>query len=166
MMDVEIRQASADDLELLMQWRMEVLREVFSIPPDQTMTKLEAENRHYYRETLANGGHIACFALLHGEIIGCGGMCLYQEMPSPDNLNGKCAYLMNIYTRPAFRNHGVGKRVVCWLIRQAKEKSVTKIYLEASEAGRPLYREMGFADMTGYMKWKEDETDPALCKAY
>ena len=40
MMDVEIRQASADDLELLMQWRMEVLREVFSIPPDQTMTKL------------------------------------------------------------------------------------------------------------------------------
>ena len=70
MMDVEIRQASADDLELLMQWRMEVLREVFSIPPDQTMTKLEAENRHYYRETLANGGHIACFALLHGEIIG------------------------------------------------------------------------------------------------
>src|SRR5699024_4612291 len=133
---------------------------------DQTMTKLEAENRHYYRETLANGGHIACFALLHGEIIGCGGMCLYQEMPSPDNLNGKCAYLMNIYTRPAFRSHGVGKRVVCWLIRQAKEKSVTKIYLEASEAGRPLYREMGFADMTGYMKWKEDETDPALCKAY
>ena len=30
-MDVEIRQATVDDMELLMKWRMEVLHEVFAL---------------------------------------------------------------------------------------------------------------------------------------
>ena len=43
----------------------------------------------------------------------------YHEMPSPDNPNGKCACLMNIYARPPFRRQGIGDRIVCWLIGQA-----------------------------------------------
>lgn len=85
---------------------MEVLHEVFSIPSERSVTELESENRRYYQTELPQGGHIACFAYVGEEIVGCGGICLYHEMPSPDNLNGKCAYLMNIYTRPQFRGHG------------------------------------------------------------
>ena len=55
-------------------------------------------------------GPLACFAYVGNEIVGCGGICLYQEMPSPDNPSGGCAYLMNIYTRPEFRGQGVGKK--------------------------------------------------------
>ncbi len=29
---------------------------------------------------------------------------IIEELPSPDNPSGKCAYLMNIYVREAFRN--------------------------------------------------------------
>lgn len=152
-MEIQIRQATIGDLDLLMQWRMEVLHEVFSIPSEQSVAELEAENRHYYRAELPRGGHIACFAYHGEEIVGCGGMCLYQEMPSPDNPNGKCAYLMNIYARPQFRRHGVGDTVVRWLLDRAKQLGVTKIYLETSEAGRPLYREIGFAEMQDMMKW-------------
>ena len=152
-MEIQIRQATIGDLDLLMQWRMEVLHEVFSIPSEQSVAELEAENRHYYRAELPRGGHIACFAYHGEEIVGCGGMCLYQEMPSPDNPNGKCAYLMNIYARPQFRRHGVGGTVVRWLLDRAKQLGVTKIYLETSEAGRPLYREIGFAEMQDMMKW-------------
>ena len=151
-MGLEIRQATIHDLDLLMQWRMEVLREVFAIPPGQPVAALAEENRRYYQAELPRGGHIACFALLDGEIVGCGGMCLYQEMPSPDNPNGKCAYLMNIYARPPFRRRGVGGAVVRWLVDQAKRRGIPKIYLETSRAGRPLYREIGFAEMPDMMK--------------
>ena len=36
-MDVVIRKAELQDLDLLMRWRMEVLHEVFSIPADQPL---------------------------------------------------------------------------------------------------------------------------------
>lgn len=81
-------------------------------------------------------------------------MCLYREMPSPDNSSGQCAYLMNIYVRPRFRGHGAGDAIVRWLVGQAAQRGIPKIYLETSDAGRPLYQETGFADMTGYMKFE------------
>lgn len=151
-MNITIRQAGLEDLDRLMQWRMEVLHEVFSIPAEQSMTQLEQENRRYYQEALPTGGHIACFALLGEEIVGCGGMCLYREMPSPDNPTGRCAYLMNIYAKPRFRGQGVGRTVVGWLARQAMERNIPKIYLETSDAGRPLYQKMGFAELPDMMK--------------
>ena len=155
-MEIQIRQATIQDTDLLMQWRMEVLREVFSISPDRSVTELEAENRRYYQEELPRGGHIACFACMGEEIVGCGGMCLYDEMPSPDNPNGKCAYLMNIYARPQFRGCGIGHAIVRWLIGQTEQHGVSKIYLETSEDGRPLHREMGFREMPDMMKLSKE----------
>ena len=80
-MDVVIRKAELQDLDLLMRWRMEVLHEVFSIPADQPLAELEAENRRYYQKELPQGGHIACFVYIGEEIVGCGGIpdeCLCQ----------------------------------------------------------------------------------------
>ncbi len=155
-MEIQIRQATIQDLDLLMQWRMEVLHAVFSIPSGQSAPELAEENRRYYQQELPRGGHIACFAYRGEEIVGCGGICLYPEMPSPDNPNGKCAYLMNIYARPQFRRQGVGGRIVRWLIGQAKQRGATKIYLETSGAGRPLYREIGFQEMPDMMKLRKE----------
>lgn len=100
-------------------------------------------------EICITGRHIAC----QGEdIIGCGGICLYQEMPSPDNFSGHCAYLMNIYTCPEFRGRGVGEMIVRWLVGQAVQRNITKIYLETSKPGRKLYEKTGFLDMPDMMK--------------
>ena len=134
-MEIQIRQATIQDLNVLMQ----------------------SENRHYYQTELPQGGHIACFAYVGEEIVGCGGICLYHEMPSPDNLNGKCAYLMNIYTRPQFRGHGIGNRIVRWLVEQARQRHISKIYLETSNKGRPLYQTIGFADMKDMMKLSREK---------
>lgn len=152
-MNITIKKAEIEDIELLVKWRIEVLREVFEIPFDLSLDELRAENEKYYLSELASGGHIACFAYLDGTIIGCGGVCIYREMPSPDNFTGMCAYLMNIYTRPDYRKMGVGNEIVNWLIKRAEEKGITKIYLETSEAGEKLYRKIGFSDMENMLKF-------------
>ena len=36
-MEIQIRQATIQDLNVLMQWRMEVLHEVFSIPSELSL---------------------------------------------------------------------------------------------------------------------------------
>ncbi len=149
--DIIVRQATAGDLDVLLEWREEVLHCVFSIPAGTDITGLMQSNRDYYEKALANESHIACFAEVDGMIIGCGGLCLYDEMPSPDNPTGRCAYLMNIYVRPQYQGHGTGKRIVRWLVGQALAKGIKKIYLETSEAGRMLYSFLGFSDMKDMM---------------
>ncbi len=142
------------DLQQLILWRMEVLRCVFSIPEDADTQELEQRNRLYYARHLADGSHIACIALMEGEAVGCGGICLYEEMPSPDNPTGRCAYLMDIYVREPFRRKGAGRRIVDWLVERAHEQGITKIYLETTSSGRALYESSGFEDMKGMMIWK------------
>ncbi|RAX19620.1 MULTISPECIES: GNAT family N-acetyltransferase [unclassified Actinomyces] len=151
-MGIEIEQVGIARIDELLAWRMEVLREVFGTALDAAPTRLERANRAYYERELPTGGHIACLAWLDGEPVGCGGVCLHTEMPSPDNPSGRCAYLMNVYTRPAFQGRGVGAAVVDWLVRQARARGAGKVYLEASDAGRRLYESTGFTDMADMMR--------------
>lgn len=149
---LEIKEATAADVELLMQWRMEVLHEVFAIPADADTAELEHTNRAYYRQQLREGGHVAVLAQVDGVTVGCGGLCLQQEMPSPDNPDGRCAYLMNVYCRQPYRLQGVGREIAGWLVARAKAMGIGKIYLETSAAGRRLYRSLGFAEMKDMMR--------------
>lgn len=73
-------------------------------------------------------------------------------MPSPDNLTGMCAYLMNIFTLPEYRGQGIGEKTVRWLINRAKERGIEKICLETSDAARKMYGRIGFSPMTDYLK--------------
>lgn len=152
MNEITLRLANIQELERLLAWRKIVLKEVF---PDCTEEKLNAvieENRLYYLRTLPKREHIACFACCGEEIIGCGGLCLYSEMPSPDNPNGKCGYLMNIYVLQKYRQNGTGKKIVEYLVGQARQQDAGKIYLEAATGTVPFYKSAGFSDMRGYMK--------------
>ncbi|MGI6110542.1 MAG: GNAT family N-acetyltransferase [Eubacteriaceae bacterium] len=154
-MDIVISRASVDDLDKLMAWRMEVLDVVFGIPADADTRELREANRKYYLEKLPDEEHIAVFADVDGTTVGCGGLCLYQEMPSPDNPDGKCAYLMNIYTRKAYRGQSIGKTIAGWLTKEAERRGISKIYLETSQSGRRMYEGLGFRDMEDYMKLAE-----------
>lgn len=147
-----IEKATLQGLDELMTWRMEVLREVFAIPADVNTSALEESNREYYRHAMSCGEHIACFAQYGAERVGCGGICLQREMPSPDNPRGRCAYLMNIYVRPGYRGKGIALHIVRWLVEQALAQGSSKIYLETSDAARKLYAGLGFKYMKDMMK--------------
>ena len=148
---IEIVQANLQDMDQLMAWRMEMLEHVFAMPESKMPAGLRGANEQYYKTALADGSHIACFAQLDGETVGCGGVCFQMEMPSPDNPSGRCAYLMNIYTREQYRGRGVGAATVRYLIGQARQRRITKIYLESSEDGLALYRSLGFVPMKDYL---------------
>ncbi len=152
MREIKIEQLGLDRLDTLLKWRMEVLRCVFSLPEGIDISDLYDENAAYYRREIPAGGHIACLAMAGDQEIGTGGLCLHEEMPSPDNPSGKCAYLMNIYIRDTWRGMGVGKRMVRTLVGLALERGITKIYLETSESGRNLYESVGFREMNDMLQ--------------
>ncbi len=144
---VEIR--TVESLTELMKWREEVIRNVFGIAPDKSL--LDA-NRKYYETHVADGSHVAIVAAEGGDEYGCGALCFSDELPSPDNPTGRCAYIMNIYVRERFRNNGVAHLIVARLIEAAKKRNCGKIYLETTDDGRPVYSSLGFRDMQDMMK--------------
>ena len=153
-MSVSVKQAGLESLDLLMEWRMRVLAEVFPVGEQEVRSDIRKNNEAYYRHHLADGTHTACFAIEDetGRIVGCGGICYQREMPSPDNLTGTNGYLMNIYALPELRGEGIGRRVVEFLIDDAKKRGTEKIYLESSGMAKQLYHEIGFTDLPDYMK--------------
>ena len=138
-----------DNINSLLDWRREVIRNVFGEDPSEELMR---RNESYYRKHLADGSHIPFLALFNGEEAGCGSVCLTEELPSPDNPSGKCAYLMNIYVRDKFRSHGIAHSIVSRLIDEARLRDCQKIYLETTPEGRPVYTSLGFHDLPDMMK--------------
>ncbi len=149
---VKIREVK--NIPTLMSWRAEVIEHVFGEKPDETLL---IANRLFYEKHIADGTHYALVAEHAGADCGCGAVCFSEELPSPDNPSGRCAYLMNIYVRDTFRNHGLAHHIVSRLIHEAKHRDCGKIYLETTEDGRPVYQSLGFRDLPDIMKYHENE---------
>lgn len=149
-MNVTIRKVIV--LPTLMHWRREVIENVFGVEPSR---ELMAANREYYQKHIADGSHIAIVAELGDEDVGCGAVCLTDELPSPDNPSGRCAYLMNIYVKREYRSNGIGHTIVRWLVDKALELGCGKIYLETTDGARSLYKSIGFDELPGIMKYGE-----------
>lgn len=151
-MELEIIQIH--NLVQLLAWRAEVIENVFGMTPDASLMQA---NEAYYRQHTPSGEHEAYIARCDGVEAGCGAICYTAELPSPDNPSGRCAYLMNIYVRAPFRMNGLGHIIVKHLIVKACGRGCDKIYLETTDAGRPIYSELGFEDMTNMMKLNDTQ---------
>lgn len=141
------------DTSTLLRWREEVIFHVFGQKANQSML---LANRKYYENHIADGSHVDFVAEdSDGIECGCGAACFTDELPSPDNPSGKCAYLMNIYVREAHRNRGIAHCIVSRLVDEAKKRGCGKIYLESTDEGKPVYRSLGFVDMPDMMKYHD-----------
>ena len=71
-------------------------------------------------------------------------------------LSGKKAYIMNMYTNPAYRRRGIAAKTLDMLVKDAKNKGIKFISLEATDMGKPLYEKYGFIKMNDEMKLPEE----------
>ena len=138
-----IKKTGANDIETLMQIRLEMLRIVNGLDENAPFDKTLLECS---REYFLKGDQTTVFAMEGDKIAGCASLSYINIMPTFDHPTGKRAHLMNVYTREAFRRRGAGKLMVQFLIDEAKSRGVTEISLDATQMGRPLYKSLGFND--------------------
>lgn len=140
---MEYRIASADDMELLVRSRLDTLRAVNRLGTDYRFSDgFVRASREYF----LSGDQETILAVDGGRVLGCATMCYISLMPTFSHPSGKRAHLMNVYTDPALRRQGIAFRMVSMLIENAWKRGATEISLDATEAGRPLYRKLGFRD--------------------
>lgn len=109
------------------------------------LAPLHAASLTWLERMLTAGLYTGFLAELNGETVGGAGL-LWQDMPpNPDSRVTTRAYIMNVYVRPQSRGQGVARQLLGRVLAECAARGVTVISLHASEAGRPLYAELGFS---------------------
>lgn len=145
------RFAAPEDAEPLALLRAAMRRERETLPPPQDETAFLKANIDYFSKSIADGSYIGVIAEHNGEIAGTGGICLHIHPPSYAVQNGKTACLLNMYTRPEFRGQGIAGKILAILVDKAAEMQCCKVFLNASDMGKPLYQKFGFTDVANEM---------------
>lgn len=140
---VEYRIAEKEDIEQMMFIRLEMLKVVNNLPADYIYSDtIVSESRDYF----LNGDQTTVLAIDNEIVVGCASISYMRIMPTFSHPSGKRAHLMNVYTKRAYRRQGIARRMCEMLIKDAWEKGVTEISLDATTSGRPLYKSLGFSD--------------------
>ena len=155
-MALQWKRATAEDLPLLCETRLMVLRAANLLSEDPSLPHVEAATRAYYAERLASGMHTALLVLDGERVVGAGDVSYYAVMPTVHNPDGRKAYVMNMYTSPEYRRQGVARETLRRLVEDCHRRGVRHITLEATAAGRPLYERFGFVPMGDEMILPEE----------
>jgi len=82
-------------------------------------------------------------AVVEDRVVGMVTLCVFRTLTGPK------AYLDHLVVVPDQRRHGIGRALVAHAIEQAEAAGASRIDLTAGdgkEAGRALYRSLGFAE--------------------
>lgn len=92
------------------------------------------------------GQHGGFLATVEGDIAGSA-MCCLLRSPYPDVIKPvvrRRGYIWSVYTEPNYRGKGVGKSLTMRAIDHLRSAGCTDVVLHASDAGAPMYEQLGF----------------------
>ena len=108
---------------------------------DPTLRQSLAE---YFARTIPSNEFISFLAVADTKIIASSGLVFHRHPPSNRNPTGREAYIMNMYTDPAWRRRGIATRLLQMLIDHARQDDCGKISMHALPKGRSIYLSAGF----------------------
>ena len=113
---------------------------------------LDDELQSFFERKLSDGTLIQWLVEDQEVVVACGAVLFYEFPPSYTNKTGKKAYIANMFTDGDYRGRGIAKELLVKLVEEAQEAGISKIWLEASEMGSPVYRKFGFIENDEYLE--------------
>ena len=144
--EISYRRACIDDVGALVGGRIRFVNEFFAHPDDDETETLREELQAYFSRAIASGEFIAWIAECRGQVVGTGGMVIWQIPPRYGLVSGRLGYILNMYTVPEERKKGICTRLLNELIKEAKALGLTYLHLNASDDGASIYKRAGFVE--------------------
>ncbi|WP_110926879.1 GNAT family N-acetyltransferase [Bacillus massiliglaciei] len=144
---MQYRKATLHDIGTLIQVRKKQLADEGLEP-----INIDQELFTFFQNKLSDGTLLQWLAEDGQEVIACGAVLFHDFPPSFTNRTGKKAYITNMYTAPAYRGQGIATNLLSKLADEAKSAGVSKMWLGASEMGRPVYKKFGFTETGEYLE--------------
>ena len=147
---LEVRKTSAHELGEWAAMRAEMMLEIGLIGATE-VDSFRTTVTNWLAEVGRDSGSqfIGLIGLVAGSPVATSGVTIYTSPPHP-RYEGREAYLMSMFVRPAFRQ-GIGTAILIASIKAAKIVGARNIWLLATDAGAPLYRRHGFESRSEYM---------------
>jgi GNAT superfamily N-acetyltransferase len=147
-----VRRVTPADVAAWARLRVALMVDDGHLGPDSDPAALAGAIEGWLRERIASPTFGAFVAEEDGTVVGSGGISVYDSPPGPA-LIGREAYVMSMYTDPPYRGRGVARAVLAALLDFAREAGgVYRVWLRASDMGRPLYLSAGFEPRGSYLQ--------------
>ena len=152
-MTVEIRKAlsNKEDIEILTSLRMQMRAEREEVAAPEDLEKFREQIREYFESSLAKGSFTSFLLFEDGKIAACSGLCIERHPPTYSDPAGYFGYITNMFTLKEFRGRGLARLLLDEIRKEAIRCNCSKLMLNASRMGRPLYEKYGFRDVENEM---------------
>ncbi|MDD3050614.1 MAG: GNAT family N-acetyltransferase [Candidatus Cloacimonetes bacterium] len=144
--NITYRKIKLADKDIFIEYRIRFLQEIQKPEGDVITKNLEDCIREYFEEKIPSNQFIAFVAEKDGNPIGFGGMVIQENPGHYKLINGKQAYILNMYTLPDFRGLGICRKILTLLKETAFEMGIHRLSLLATEMGNEIYRDFGFKE--------------------
>ncbi len=149
---VSYRKATIDDTDILAAMRKEMLSEGKNYSAD-FLGRIEEKTRDYIISGIRDNSYVMWVAEAEGQIAAMGGITIYCLPPNDWCINGKSAYLGNLFTIKEYRKLGIASELLNRLVDEAKSIGCERILLHSTEMGRSVYEKFGFENSEGAMAY-------------
>ena len=139
-----IRRATAEEAPIVTQHRRAMF-DAMSIGNPAEFDEMDRRFDQWVAAKMAKDEYLHWFAEDEsGQIVAGGGIWLMEWPPHAIDISGRRANVLNVYTRPEFRRHGLARRITKAILDWCRENGIKTIILHASAEGRALYESLGF----------------------
>ncbi|EZH67056.1 GCN5 family acetyltransferase [Bacillaceae bacterium JMAK1] len=145
---MNVRRATLNDVNGLIEIRKKQLIDE-GIRPDQ---EIDEQLRQFFVKKLTSDELVQWIAESGGVVIATSAIVFYQFPPTHTNVSGVKGYITNMYTKPTHRGKGIGTNMLDFAVSEAKERGVHKLWLGASDLGRPVYLKYGFEETDEWLE--------------
>jgi GNAT superfamily N-acetyltransferase len=146
-----IRPATEADAPALAAQRVAMFHEMGQVPVAGPQV-FEQQSAAAFATSLGSGACFAWLADTGSAPVGSVALLLYPRLPSPKLAATQEGYLLNVYTVPEWRGHGVATALVATAIAKARVLGLARVRLHATTQGKPIYASAGFIDRADEME--------------
>jgi GNAT superfamily N-acetyltransferase len=153
-----IRQATVGDAAVIAGHRVGMFRDMGQVPTDALATALLETSTAALGALLRERSYIGWLAIAENDRVVAGaGAHIQSQLPriSHDGVTITTApvpLVVNVYTEADVRGTGIARALMNTLLTWATAQGCDRVALHASDAGRSLYRSLGFVP-TNEMRW-------------
>jgi GNAT superfamily N-acetyltransferase len=138
-----IRQATVADVDIIVRHRRAMFAEM-GYGDEAAGDAMANAARPFIEGALKNASYQGWLIEDGDRVVAGGGLAVVGFQPTPLDPNPRRAWVLNMYTEPAYRRRGLAKALLQSMIGWCREQGFRSVSLHASDAGRPLYELLGF----------------------
>ncbi|MBI5844132.1 MAG: GNAT family N-acetyltransferase [Deltaproteobacteria bacterium] len=153
---MKIREAAISDMPLLSAHHRMMFEEIWLEKGQRLDPEAAAKIEAAYAEKLASempGGVCRAWVMEDGgQPVSSCAITNISLTPNPYDLSSRVVFLHSVFTEKTHRNRGCAQTMVRAAEEWCRENGIRRIILSASDAGRPVYRKLGFCDAPEMMR--------------